>query len=533
MTAPQLLRQQATAAALQATAALTRPGSAELAEASVRWASPSPLWGEQLQTRRDDLPRPALLTLTSDNFMPELLQLLDTAPETLGSVLAQPPGTQAQGLSQGLATLKLFQAAHGHFNLAAGSLICRQLGLPDRALASGERVAMVLRRLDAQGQELAWTADPQGGRFWQARSAGTELAASEDLLPMFQVTFCNHDRKRRLWMGLVPASSQETFRRGSVAPPALPPDDPAVLAERQRLGLIDARLTEVNAQVMGQIRVFRDLSGPTGPQEHEAGLFVLLDLAEFLQRAGLLTDVLSSTLPAAGTAGLPLWQQLAGPLSPGSGGLSWRQALAGVWDSQAAINSGQVPATLGGYSLRGTALNPDTLSTNLLAAIGSRPVPPAVQPALPPTPKYSGARTRYLVRLVYLRPHCPPVVSEASAPFELAAFFDPDAPARPIHITLPADTSLAGLRKFKKNVSFSISKGLRQQLETVSNAKEALKGNTSAGQDFNLGMICSFSIPIITICAFVILLIFLVLLNIVFWWMPLFRICFPVPEENS
>ena len=48
-----------------------------------------------------------------------------------------------------------------------------------------------------------------------------------------------------------------------------------------------------------------------------------------------------------------------------------------------------------------------------------------------------------------------------------------------------------------------------------------------------LGMICSFSIPIITICALIVLMIFLSLLNIIFWWLPFFRICFPFPKKAS
>ena len=40
-------------------------------------------------------------------------------------------------------------------------------------------------------------------------------------------------------------------------------------------------------------------------------------------------------------------------------------------------------------------------------------------------------------------------------------------------------------------------------------------------------MICSLSIPIITICALILLMIIVSLLNIVFFWVPLFKICLP------
>jgi hypothetical protein len=43
------------------------------------------------------------------------------------------------------------------------------------------------------------------------------------------------------------------------------------------------------------------------------------------------------------------------------------------------------------------------------------------------------------------------------------------------------------------------------------------------------GMICSLSIPIITICALLLLMIIVSLLDIVFRWIPFFLICFPLP----
>ena len=48
-----------------------------------------------------------------------------------------------------------------------------------------------------------------------------------------------------------------------------------------------------------------------------------------------------------------------------------------------------------------------------------------------------------------------------------------------------------------------------------------------------LGWICSFSLPIITLCAFIVLHIFLGLLNIVFQWMLWFKICIPIPKKKA
>jgi hypothetical protein len=127
----------------------------------------------------------------------------------------------------------------------------------------------------------------------------------------------------------------------------------------------------------------------------------------------------------------------------------------------------------------------------------------------------------------------PPLISDPSRPFQLASFFDPDAPARLVQVALPVDTTPAALRKYNKNVAFMISDQLGKQMSRVKGLKQLMDGDLADPNGFGLGMICSFSIPIITICAFIVLMIFLVLLNIVFWWLPFFRICFPLPTLKA
>jgi hypothetical protein len=53
------------------------------------------------------------------------------------------------------------------------------------------------------------------------------------------------------------------------------------------------------------------------------------------------------------------------------------------------------------------------------------------------------------------------------------------------------------------------------------------------GTKLGFGMICGFSIPIITICAFIVLQIFLVLFQLLFWWLPFIRICIPFPKRSG
>jgi hypothetical protein len=150
----------------------------------------------------------------------------------------------------------------------------------------------------------------------------------------------------------------------------------------------------------------------------------------------------------------------------------------------------------------------------------------------------------FVVRFVYTRRDCgplhPPTLSAPTQQFQLANFFDPDAPARPIRISLPIDTSPAGLRKFNKNTAFVISDLLCGQIQRAKGLglidlvlavlpwpfhKDLPSGGTGP---CNLGMICSLSIPIITLCALIILTIMVSLLHLIFHWLPWFVICFPV-----
>jgi hypothetical protein len=120
------------------------------------------------------------------------------------------------------------------------------------------------------------------------------------------------------------------------------------------------------------------------------------------------------------------------------------------------------------------------------------------------------------------------VVGDASERFTIASFFDPDAPARTVRIQLPLKTSIADLRKYPKNVGFVLSDQLREQMSRVTDLKRIMEGQLASGDEFNIGLLCSFSIPIITIAALMALMIIIGLLNIVFWWAPFLRICLPI-----
>jgi hypothetical protein len=156
----------------------------------------------------------------------------------------------------------------------------------------------------------------------------------------------------------------------------------------------------------------------------------------------------------------------------------------------------------------------------------------------------------YRIRFVHERPECEPfetaIVSRATVPFQMAGFFDPDAPARPIRIGLPLDVSPAGLRKFDKNAVFVMSDMLCGHLDRFKgmtfgdlvlsvlpwpfhkDLNVPDKGPCKQG-GLELGVMCSLSIPIITICALILLMIIVALLDLIFRWLPLFVVCFPLP----
>jgi hypothetical protein len=178
-----------------------------------------------------------------------------------------------------------------------------------------------------------------------------------------------------------------------------------------------------------------------------------------------------------------------------------------------------------------------------------KPTKPLPEIEMPPAP-WDTRDAWFVIRCVYERPNCgpinPEVVSQPTQPFQMAPFFDPDAPARPIRIPMPIDISPAGLRKFKNNATFMISdmlcgkiKGIKKlslgdlvlsvlpwpfhkDLPNIGNTGPCKKGET------NFGMFCSLSIPIVTLCALILLLIIVALFDTFFRWLPYLFICFPI-----
>lgn len=528
----------------------------------LRWVTPSASWGRVMPrgtARHGALDAPSILAFGRDDFMEALIAHLNPAPLPGGG--AAPPGdlgpfalqweSSAQRPSGAAATWrptrpsgavpKLFHPAHGRFYLAAASLVCRVPGLPDHApdLGRGDRVGFFLRRVRG-GVEEAWVpaSTPNEGAWVPVPTEPSlpdpyaRAAAGEELRSMFPVAFTRDGARRRIWAGLIPVASRETYRAPQQPPATAPPkhDDDVVLAEpraRVRQGLSSLRDTAA-------VRVGGALA-PLAPDRVELARFLLVDLAELLTRwlpavyddLGLAT----SALPAGSDA-----RRLRDDLAPIA------TPLRDTWDERDRVN-GESPSppttTLAGAEMVAIAgLEPALLDARIVAALGpTRAATPATAAALPRFEDPDAAESRYVVRCV-LRPHdCgparPDLVGAASERFVMASFYDGDAPARPIRISLPVDTTVRGLRRSPRNVAFVLSKGLRNQMARLKSLGETLDGKLDGEGALELGEICSLSIPIITLCAFIVLFIFLVVLNIVFWWLPFIKICFPIPRRSS
>jgi hypothetical protein len=510
--------------------------------------------------------------------------------------------------------LKLYQPAHQRYYLVAASLVCQLPGLPDRTVDSGvqERTTFVLRRLlprsgvtvptadSATSDEYAFVQQGSGGA-WQKVGPPQNvrtLVHGEDQQPLFPTTFVDDEsRRRRVLAGLLPVGKRDVYIAAQEAPGTARAASPATATAPldARVALLRKQVVEPWNQLTARARavdaVLASAANETerGPMRADArgqiqtiSWYVLLDLAKFLEahtpgvwaaltgapaalapaEAALVTalgttvfrrDGTARSLSAALVALRGQEQRLERVVQPYVEGSS-------AWPSELFPLASVPPAPASGTTESLTGLTPAELEARVAAALPATPAAPMPETPLAMRPVLAPADPGwFVVRCVYERPQCgpaaPPVISEASAVFQLAGFFDPDAPARPIRIALPMDVSPAGLRKFDKNTAFMMSDMLcghfqRMRGLTLGDLVRSvlpfplhkdLPGTAAtpcadAGGG-TLGLMVSLSIPIITICALMLLMIIVSLLDIVFRWMPFFVITFPLPgfkaKENG
>jgi hypothetical protein len=154
-----------------------------------------------------------------------------------------------------------------------------------------------------------------------------------------------------------------------------------------------------------------------------------------------------------------------------------------------------------------------------------------------PEGRFQDATRLYRLRLFFRikgeHPECPPAVvwSGFSDPFRIAAWYESAGRAvAPVPLPDPFDRNV--LKNAKPNAAFAVPDSLMNAMNSAS-LKALSDGSGPSGGGIGVVWICSFSIPLITICAFFVLNIFLQLLNIVFFWLAFIKICIPLPLPKS
>ena len=548
---------------------------------SLGWLGPAPVWGEGgVGVESNELLQPFLTELTSDQFVTEFLGVLaGSSPADLATMA---PKTTSDGTDTG--PYRLYQPLSQRYYLVTASLVCRRVGIPDRAVrrSKGERTTFVLRRVTADGSEQAWVpapaavpGDPPGGS-WNTTVPG-RLTAGEEQLPMHAAPVAGFAQpgttaaafgmsepgRRTVHYGYIPTGRRErlvTALTNDQAVQALQSVDPT--------GKEDPILSALWTRVILPLGVLRGALPPSPPppgppppgtNTDYSSLYVLLDLSDWLNtylpsvhdalignttlpshtpaedlRAAL-ADVLIHTTQPGSTADVPLHQVLsdlapfhtlvtgADTAGPATSYDLVHSAIPAVWFADPDIGPAtpSVPASLA-YLAR--------------AALDEYQVQPVVpdeltgmiklDPALPP-PGYTP--DTYIIRTVFEHDPCLPVLSAPSRTFQLARALDGDAPARKIRIALP---DISNLRQFNRGVAIEMPPSLRRVLDRVTPAMLQGKG-LGSDPGVELGMICSFSIQIMWVLSFMVMFLFVIAFNIIFWWIPFIKICFPIPAPAS
>jgi len=558
----------------------------------IRWYTPAPFWPKRLQNgSRERFRTPELLQFERDDFMGELQALLADRPNALDAKRAEGEAFLGEGdaPTSTETPIPLYQPAHERYYLVTASLVCRERGLPDRGVdtTTGESVSFVLRRLEPaesgnaddsklDGQshvEHGWTQAEDGGqRMWQPVSDPRRVMDGEERLSMFPQTYEPATPQeqmtgpRRLWAGLIPVAKRDAYEtaplkaEGEGERGAGIPEDSGADA---RVALDDPRKTYFETRVLQAFRGIRDQlaelpASVTATDVQDALLFAWLDLWQFLDTH--LSSVARALEEEGPTSRVDLGanaRSKSAVLDRLVGEAEVAEALRRVAKNASALEGGTLDVvSLPHVSDDGETIDRGALLDDLDSLLGDRStrrselqnlIYQALEPVetvedlpaelRPPStaPTDEGV---YVVRCVYERPNCPPsrrtTVSAPSRPFRLASFFDAEAPPRDINITLPG-ASVQDFRDSSQSVTMRFTKELRKQAQRIGDITfdKLQEGDVGPAPKVNIGMICSLSIPIITICALILLLVMVVVLNIVFWWLPFFKICFPLPTGDT
>ena len=176
---------------------------------SLGWLAPAPVWGDAgVGVESPALLQPFLVELTSDQFMAEFLAVLGAqGGASPASLATMAPHRTSDGTASG--PYRLYQPLSQCYYLVTASLVCRRVGIPDRAVrpSKGERTTFVVRHLADDGSEQAWipatgppatpSASPTGSWIPAAPPTGSWITAAPGQLAVGEETAHRTPRRSR------------------------------------------------------------------------------------------------------------------------------------------------------------------------------------------------------------------------------------------------------------------------------------------------------------------------------------------------
>lgn len=520
--------------------------------------------------------KPFILQRSDEDFIASTLDELRTP---LGrQTLAQRRASAVDGNG----TMKLFQPVQRQFHVAVVEAWCDTPGAPridPKRIASA---GFVVRRVGADGQPEGWMrsngrvrgwvplartggadADPASAQRLQRRLTGVadidrqlsgqvlalpDNSLEEDVVPLFVAPpdVCA-DAQRTLLYGVVPTVSSEL---SEAAPAATAP------------GAIDfsAQSSDFKQHLAAPLQGFAT-AFPFAGADVAAGWFDASEMPTDVAPDGVTSDQFNALSDATSDDALAmrdfllLLRQLGSEFNVFDGGSeadAARAVLAGI----------RLPLVLlGGETVQRTVPALDFLSAATSRLLKKDVVPGVVEmPESWPTlnssvlrnlqtslhgamqaraatllsqsSRYDEPGARYTLRaFVRIKPEgaCPMriVWSAPGDPYVIAPWFESSGARPPLQILLPDASDRNMLKALKPNVAFVVPPSMQNLLS--GKAKDLLSGKASTS-GLGLTWICGFNIPVITICAFIVLNIFLTLFNLIFGWLFFIKVCIPFPK---
>jgi hypothetical protein len=497
--------------------------------------------------------RPTLLQMNSEDFPARFLtDLADMAPSPASSItaLVTVAGTP----------VTLYQPVQRIAHLALLDLTCESVGFPRLDPKRVESAGVVIRRVirnqgtdDYVSPPSAWMKSPDGQFQWQAMTKLQErddpdptkrpllqsgqpaldqllaqqslaTAQSEVFTPAFVAppNACDAAGHTFVYAVIPTASSDVTTN-----PPAAPQYDPGILASSLP-NLLKAG--SHNAPFPDNSVDYRYMSDDYASSHSASALVCFSKSLRLLYTVygafqntpnaqALIAELNKFNVYDSSNVATPMgtfYQKAATALldyDPASGGPAPAITMPHSWDPFSDQDAADVLALI-------TALLQDR-SAMVAAPMG----------------RYQDASRLYRLR-VFLRvkghsPECPTqlIWSKFSDPFRIAAWYE-SAGRSLAPVPLPDPTDRNFLKNAKPNCAFAVPASLMNAI-TCNTMSGLSSGSPPSCPGIQLNWICGFSIPLITICAFFVLNLFLILLNLVFFWLPFIKICIPFPMPSA